>query len=155
MLPEMASVVVYDLCAPLERVVLEFRVIPVEAVELRYMAGVALLVGDLAQLEIGALMLLVAGCAVEATCDHVIGREGGVLRAGPMWRWCTRSDFRQPLGALLQHLRRSAMRVVGRVRHLVAAETGLAVGERIAADDAVHLSLPLLVWQALQFSIAA
>ncbi len=34
-------------------------------------------------------------------------------------------------------LGRSAVRVEGRVRHFVAGETGLAVGERIAGDEAV------------------
>ena len=135
---EMAGMVVDDPCAPLERIVLEFRVMAVEAVELHHVAGVALLVGDLVQIEIDALMLLVAGRAIETACDHVMGREGDALRAGPLRRRRPRSDFRQPLGALLQHLGRSAVRVEGRVRHFVAGETGLAVGERIAGDEAVN-----------------
>ena len=133
----MAGVVVDDPRAPLERIVLEFRVMAVEAVELHHVAGAALLVGDLVQIETDALMLLVAGRAIETACDHVMGREGGALRAGRLRLRRLRSDFRQPRGALLQHLGRSAVRVEGRVGHFVAGETGLAVGERIAGDEAV------------------
>jgi hypothetical protein len=42
-------------------------VIAVETVELHHVAGVALLVGDPVQIEIEALVLLVAGRAVETT----------------------------------------------------------------------------------------
>src|SRR5262249_14307770 len=81
-LAEMAGMVEDDPCAPLERIVLEFRVMTREAVELHHVAGAALLVGDLFQIEINALMLLVAGRAIETACDHVMGREGDALRAG-------------------------------------------------------------------------
>ncbi|WP_333794267.1 hypothetical protein [Hyphomicrobium sp.] len=81
-LTEMASMVVDDPCAPPEWIGLELRVMAVEAVELHYVAGAALLVGNLVQIEIGALMLLVASRAREAACSHVMGREGGVLRLG-------------------------------------------------------------------------
>src|SRR4029079_11253869 len=98
---EMAGVVVDDPRAPLERVVLEFRVMAVEAVELHHVAGAALLVGDLVQTEIDALMLLVAGRAIETACDHVMGWEGDALRVGRLRRRRLRGDFCQPGGTLL------------------------------------------------------
>ncbi|HYM98286.1 MAG TPA: hypothetical protein VET25_00980, partial [Aestuariivirgaceae bacterium] len=131
----MASMVVDDSCTPLERIVLEFRVMAVEAVELHHVARAALLVGYSVQIETYALMLLVAGCAIETACDHVIHRERDALRAGRLRCNCSYSDSRQPLGALLQHLCRNAVRVEGCVRHIVAGETGLAVGEPIAGDE--------------------
>ena len=130
--------VVDDACALLERIVLEFRVMAVEAVELHDVAGATLLIGDLVQTEIDALMLLMASRAIETACDHVMGREGDALRAGRLRLRRPRSDFRQALGALLQHLGRSAVRVESRVRHFVTGETGLAVGKRIAGDEAVN-----------------
>ena len=63
---EMARMIVDDPRAPIERIVFELRVMAVEAVELHDMARAALLVGDLAQFEIGAFMLLVARRASEA-----------------------------------------------------------------------------------------
>src|SRR5262249_11938319 len=81
-LAEMAGMVVDDPGAPLERIVLEFRVMAVEAVELHHVAGAALLVGDLVQTEIDTLMLLMAGRAVEAVCELVVGRKGDALHAG-------------------------------------------------------------------------
>src|SRR5262245_6502982 len=137
-LAEVAGMVVDDPCAPPERIVLEFRVMAVEAVELHYVAGAALLVGDFIQIEIDALMLLVAGRAGEAVCDHVVCREGDTLSTGRMRYWRLGSDFYQPLGALLQHLGRSAVRVEGRIRHFVTRETGPAVGQRLASDEAVN-----------------
>jgi hypothetical protein len=98
----MAGMIVDDPGAPLERIVLEFWVFAVEAVELHHVAGTALLVGDLVQAEIDALMLLVAGRAIKAACDHVMGREGDALRASRLRLRRLRRDFRQPLGALLQ-----------------------------------------------------
>src|SRR5262245_34867568 len=80
MLTEMAGMVVDDPGAPLERIILKLRVTAVEAVELHHMAGAALLVGELVQLEVDALMFLVAGRAGETVCDHVDGREGEALR---------------------------------------------------------------------------
>src|SRR5262245_34827197 len=72
-LAEMAGVIEYDPGAPFERIVVEFRVMAIEAVELHDVAEVALLTGDLAQFEVGALMLLVAGRAIEMTCNRVMG----------------------------------------------------------------------------------
>ena len=63
-LAEMAVMVVDDPRAPLERIVFEFRMMAVEAVELHHVARAAFLVGDLAQIEVDALMLLVAGRAM-------------------------------------------------------------------------------------------
>ena len=63
-LVEMAGMVVDNPRAPLERVILEFGVMAVEAVEFHHVAGAALLVGDSGQIEMDALMLLVAGRAM-------------------------------------------------------------------------------------------
>ena len=62
-LSEMPGMVVHDPSASLERIVLEFRVMSVEAVELHHVARPAFLVGDLVEIIADALMLLVAGRA--------------------------------------------------------------------------------------------
>ncbi|MGE0854109.1 MAG: hypothetical protein AB7O44_31615 [Hyphomicrobiaceae bacterium] len=120
--------------------------IAVEAVELHHVAGAALLVGDLAQVEVGALMLLMAGRAVEAVCGHVVGREDDVLHARGSRHGRPRGDLCEFLGALLQHRSRSAVRVEGRVRHLVAGETSLAVSDPVSGDESV---------KPAQFAVAA
>ncbi|MGZ8998735.1 MAG: hypothetical protein ACXW2T_07765, partial [Allosphingosinicella sp.] len=110
----------------------------VEAVELHNVARTALLVGYSVQIETYALMLLVAGCAIETACDYIFHRERDVLRASRLRRSRPRSDFRQPPGALLQHFGRSAVRVEGCVRHFVAGKASLAVGKRIGGDKAMN-----------------
>ena len=79
----MTGMVVDDAWTPLERIVLEFRVMAFEAVELHRVARMALLVRGLAQIDIDTFVLLVAGRARETTPDHFVGREGDALRAGP------------------------------------------------------------------------
>jgi hypothetical protein len=49
-----------------------------------------------------------------------------------------RSDFGQPLGAPLQNGCRGAMSIEGGVRHLVARETSLAVGDPITSNEPVE-----------------
>src|SRR5690606_14070231 len=78
-LAPMAGMIIDDPRATLEWIALEFRVMAVEAVELHHVAGVALLGGDFVQVEVDALMLLVAGRAVETACDHGFRREDEVL----------------------------------------------------------------------------
>ncbi|WP_139247843.1 hypothetical protein [Hyphomicrobium sp. CS1GBMeth3] len=60
-LAEVTGVVIDDPRALLERVIIELWVVAVEAVELHDVARAALLVGDLVEFEICALMLLMAG----------------------------------------------------------------------------------------------
>src|SRR4051794_782158 len=110
----------------------------VEAVKLHDVTGAALFVGDFVQSEIDALMLLVAGGAVETVRDLVIGWEGDALRASRLRYGRSRGEFAQPFGASLQRLRRSTVRVEGRVRHLVAGKASLAVGEGIAGDETTN-----------------
>src|SRR5688572_20513437 len=81
-LAEMAGMVIDDPCAAFERIVVEFRVIAIKAVELHHMAGAALLVGDLAEIETPALVLLMAGRAIKTARDHTVGRESDALRHG-------------------------------------------------------------------------
>ena len=80
-LAKMLSMVENDSRTPLERIVLEFRVMAVEAVELHQVTRAALLVGNSVQIETCALMLLVAGGAIETTCDYIMHWECDALRA--------------------------------------------------------------------------
>jgi hypothetical protein len=59
----MGGVIIDDPCTAIERIILELRVAVVEAVKLKHVARTTLLVGDLAQIGIGAPMLLVASAA--------------------------------------------------------------------------------------------
>jgi hypothetical protein len=96
-----------------------------------------LLVGYLVQIETYALMLLVAGCAIETAGDYLFHRECDALQASRL-RWSPAcGDLAQPPGALLQHFGRSAVRVECRVRHFVACKASLAVGKRIGGDKTV------------------
>ena len=138
MLTEMSSVIVYDPCTPIKRIGIEILVIAVEAVEFHHMTRAALLVGDLFQIEIDALVLLVAGRARESACGHVMGREGDCLRAR-RWRLRqTRGTFHKSLSAPFEYVAWRAVRIESRFRHFVAGEAGLAVSERISADEAVN-----------------
>ena len=78
----MAGVIIDDARTPLERVVLEFRVIAVEAVELHDVARAALLAGNFVQIEICALVFLVAGCAIETAGDDFFHWKCDALRDG-------------------------------------------------------------------------
>ena len=133
----MAGVVEDDPRAPLKRKVLELRVVTVEAVELHNMTGAALLVGDLVQIETDALMLLVAGRAVELAFENGGRRKCDVLDARRRWCGDLPGDLRQPLRTLLQNLLRGAVCVEGGLRHLVTGEACLAVSEWVAGDKAV------------------
>jgi hypothetical protein len=109
----------------------------IEAIELYHVTGAALFVRYFVQCEIGALMLLMARCAVETTRDQVMGGEGNALRPGRFGDRYISSDFHQALGALLENLGGSAVRIEGRAWHFVAGKTGLAIGKPIAGHEAV------------------
>ncbi|WP_414463474.1 hypothetical protein [Hyphomicrobium sp. DY-1] len=78
---EMCGVVIDDPCASPERVGIECRMTIIEAVEFHRMTGSALLIGDLVQIEIDALVLLMTACAVNASGNHLLHRQGSGLRA--------------------------------------------------------------------------
>ena len=145
-LTKMAFVIVDEARALLERILLEFRMIAVEAVELHHVARLALLVGDLVQLELGALMLLVAGRTIEAARRHIVRRESRALSAHRMRRRCFRRDFSQPLCAPLQHVGCCTVRIESRIRHFMTTEACIAIGVPVANDEAV---------QPAQFATAA
>jgi hypothetical protein len=57
---EMTGVIIDQACAALEREIAECGVVALETVELNHMAGLALIVRDRFQIEIGALVFLMA-----------------------------------------------------------------------------------------------
>ena len=134
-LTEVPGMIVDDRRALLERIALELRMLAVETVELDDVAGLASFVRNRNQIGFGALVLLMACGARDPLLLHAICRKRPALDAGRERRVHGGSGLDQPLRALLQHIGRCPMRIECRIRHLMAGETGLAVGVRIAGDE--------------------